>query len=212
MGRLASIQPVTSAILKTLSHWVIVLKKGGPFYSIYDWLKHAETEQIGSVILERPLERLCFTYGLLLTTFRVLSRASGPLFRCLSSAFVSPPIQGAQWALLRIPESAARVRGLQNFDEACSSILRLCLRSIKVRAGMRNTEHPQSFWLTVAARSRFWHRRTCAHTSQCEIYMYPMYANVRFRFRTPRRHAQVLATLCSPSYSHTKAVLNIMTL
>ena len=57
-------------------------------------------------------------------------------------------------ALLRIPESAARVRGLQNFDEACSSILRLCLRSIKVRAGVRNMERPQSFWLSVAARSR----------------------------------------------------------
>jgi hypothetical protein len=37
MGRLASIQPVTSAILKMLSHLVIFLRRGGPFYSIYDW-------------------------------------------------------------------------------------------------------------------------------------------------------------------------------
>ena len=56
-------------------------------------------------------------------------------------------------ALLRISESAAHVRGLQNFDEACSSILQLCLRSIKVCAGVHNMEHPQSFWLSVAAHS-----------------------------------------------------------
>ena len=42
MGRLASMQPMTSGVLRIQSHLVILLRKGGPFYSVYDWLlKHA---------------------------------------------------------------------------------------------------------------------------------------------------------------------------
>jgi hypothetical protein len=42
MGRLSSIQFVTSIFLKAMSHSVIFSRKGGLFYSIHDWLpKHA---------------------------------------------------------------------------------------------------------------------------------------------------------------------------
>ena len=49
MGRLASIQPVTSDALNLLSHSVILFRKGGPFYSIYDWFLDPGADQISDI-------------------------------------------------------------------------------------------------------------------------------------------------------------------
>jgi hypothetical protein len=55
--------------------------------------------------------------------FRALSRASGPLYRCLSVALSAPLFRESSAALFRIPESAARVRGLRQFDGAHVTVL-----------------------------------------------------------------------------------------
>ena len=58
MGRLASIQPVLSAILNGTSHSDISLIIGGPFYSIYDWLpKHGTEDDSTTVLFNLPAAR-----------------------------------------------------------------------------------------------------------------------------------------------------------
>jgi hypothetical protein len=68
MGRLASIQPVTSAILKIMSHLVMFLRKGGPFYLIHDWLpKHvvsgvpANSPKPFSCLMDKPTSFIAFS-------------------------------------------------------------------------------------------------------------------------------------------------------
>ena len=117
MGRLASIQPMTSAILKILSHSVILLRREGPFYSIYDWQRsRARISEIGA-----PIGAPVFQITAWLP-FQVLSRASGPLFRYLSST-LSAPLFREPAVLLCIPESAAHYRGLKNVDIACKRFI-----------------------------------------------------------------------------------------
>ena len=117
MGRLASIQPVTSAILKMLSHSVIFLRRGGPFYSIYDW----QRSRVWISVIGAPIGAPVFQITARLS-FGVLSRASGPLFWYLSSA-LSAPLFREPAVLLCIPESAAHCRGLRNVDIVCKRFI-----------------------------------------------------------------------------------------
>jgi hypothetical protein len=55
-------------------------------------------------------------------SFGVLFRASGPLFRYLSSA-LSAPLFREPAVLLCIPESAAHYRGLRNADIVCKRFI-----------------------------------------------------------------------------------------